>query len=49
MSEPSNIDQTVQEILSDMSLKEKAAIANIDGNFGDVVYKLYLYIINICI
>ena len=24
------IDQTVQEILSDMSLKEKAAIANLD-------------------
>jgi len=30
MPEPSNIDQIVQGILSDMSLKEKAAIANLD-------------------
>ena len=30
MSNSSDIDQIVQEILSDMSLKEKAAIANLD-------------------
>lgn len=30
MPEPSNIDQIVQEILSDMPLKDKAAIANLD-------------------
>ena len=30
MPEPSNIDQIVQGILSDMSLKEKVAIANLD-------------------
>ena len=30
MSEPRNIDHIVQGILSDMSLREKAVIANID-------------------
>ena len=30
MSNSSDIDQIVQEIISDISLKEKAAIANLD-------------------
>jgi len=30
MANPSDIDQTVQDILADMSLKEKAAIANLN-------------------
>jgi hypothetical protein len=30
MPDNSNIDEMVQEILADMSLKEKAAIANLD-------------------
>jgi hypothetical protein len=30
MTTPANIDQIVQDILADMSLKEKAAIANLD-------------------
>ena len=30
MTNPSNIDQIVYDILADMSLKEKAAIANLD-------------------
>jgi len=30
MPDPSKIDEMVQEFLADMSLKEKAAIANLD-------------------
>ena len=30
MTNPANIDQIVQDILADLSLKEKAAIANLD-------------------
>ena len=30
ITNPANIDQIVQDILADMSLKEKAAIANLD-------------------
>ena len=41
MANPSNIDQIVQDILADMPLKEKAAIANL--NEGKVPYLQYAF------
>jgi hypothetical protein len=45
MSDASNIDEMVQEILADMSLKEKAAIANVDKD--KVSYLQYAF--DVCI
>ena len=45
MSDSNKIDQIIQEILSDMSLKEKAAIANLDE--GKVPYLQYAF--DVCI
>ena len=45
MPDNSNIDEMVQEILSDMSLKEKAAIANLDEE--KVTYLQYAF--DICV
>jgi hypothetical protein len=38
MSDASNIDQIVQDILADMPLKEKAAIANLNE---DVMHRIW--------
>jgi len=45
MSNPSNIDQIVQDIFADMPLKEKAAIANLDED--KVSYLQYAF--DVCI
>ena len=45
MPNNSNIDEMVQEILDDMSLKEKAAIANLDE--GDIKYLQYAF--DVCV
>ena len=45
MSNPSNIDQIVQDILADMPLKEKAIIANLDKD--KVPYLQYAF--DVCI
>ena len=45
MSESSEIDQIVQEILAEMPLKEKAAIANLDED--KVPYLQYAF--DVCI
>jgi hypothetical protein len=45
MTNPSNIDQIVQEILADIPLKEKAIIANLDED--KVPYLQYAF--DVCI
>ncbi|WP_419662721.1 uncharacterized protein Dvar_31940 [Desulfosarcina variabilis str. Montpellier] len=45
MTSPSKIDQIVQDILADMPLKEKAAIANLDED--KVPYLQYAF--DICV
>ena len=45
MSVPTDIDQIVQDILADMSLKEKVAIANLDE--GDIKYLQYAF--DVCV
>jgi hypothetical protein len=41
MANPSDIDQIVQDILADMPLRDKAAIANLDER--DVKYLQYAF------
>ena len=45
MTKPNEIDQIVQEILADMPLKEKAAIANLDKD--DIPYIQYAF--DVCV
>jgi hypothetical protein len=45
MANPSDIEQIVQDILSDMPLKEKAAIANLDEE--DIKYLQYAF--DVCV